>query len=328
MTAALQLYSPDDPRIPPTTTTTGAIGPEHGPTVGEIIGVYLTHSRRQGGARRANEDRKSILDRFSDSTISTFDLRLHGDLRIVEAKPFHLRLWVDAQDSWQSDWTIKRAIATVQACFNWAAKMGMIERNPFWGISHRAGKRGRPISDEEFSCMLREATDGRLRRFILFLRYTGCRPGEAASAKWTDLDLERGVVRLDEHKTARKTGEARTIYLSSLALRLLAWIKRNDGAGETIFLNACGRPWSRAALSERLAGIRERAGLAKDAKWYGNRHRYACDGILRGVELKTLSVLMGHHTTRTTEYYVSIAGQTKHMRDAAEKIFTHGKPPR
>jgi site-specific recombinase XerD len=49
---------------------------------------------------------------------------------------------------------------------------------------------------------------------------------------------------------------------------------------------------------------------------YGLRHAFGTRSILNGVDLKTLSELMGHTTTRTTEHYLHLAGQRSHLADA------------
>jgi site-specific recombinase XerD len=67
--------------------------------------------------------------------------------------------------------------------------------------------------------------------------------------------------------------------------------------------------------------------MADDAKLYGLRHRFGTTAILHGVDLKTLSELMGHTTTRMTEHYVAIAGQRQHLAEAMLKVHGPATPP-
>ena len=108
--------------------------------------------------------------------------------------------------------------------------------------------------------------------------------------------------------------------------KLLAWIRRHDRHEPWIFVNADGRPWQRYALSGRMKRLRARLGLPKDCRLYGLRHGFATKAIRMGVELKTLSELMGHTSTRTTERYVHLAGQVKHLQRALDKTF--GQDPK
>ena len=297
---SIQIYRPDQ------------LGLAGAPTVESVVDSYLRHSASQGTSARAREDRERVLGLF---------VRSFGPRAVIDLCPDDLEEWIGRQDSLKSAWSRRRWCTTINAALNWAQKKKrLIPYNPLAGVTIRPGKRGRPLTNREFAGIIREATDKRFRRLVLFLRYTGCRPGEAASARWSDLDSERGAIVLAQHKTCHVVAEPRVIYLPPQAVRLLALIARTDRQEPHIFVNGWGNPWRQNALSARMAGIRDRAGIPKDAKLYGNRHRYACDAILSGVELKTLSLLMGHTTTRTTEYYVHLAGKDAHLRSAVEKI--------
>ena len=61
------------------------------------------------------------------------------------------------------------------------------------------------------------------------------------------------------------------------------------------------------------------AGIAPEVKLYGLRHGFGTRSILNGVDLKTLSALMGHTTTRMTEHYVHVAGQREHLAAAMRR---------
>jgi integrase len=63
--------------------------------------------------------------------------------------------------------------------------------------------------------------------------------------------------------------------------------------------------------------LRGRLGLSKGVTWYGLRHRYGLMGIKNGVNLKLLSLCMGHARTQMTEHYISEAGLTHQVQQAA-----------
>ena len=100
-----------------------------------------------------------------------------GHLPLSQAKPYHLRLWVQNQARWQSNWTKRRAAATVKAAFGWAVRLGLIDDSPFSGVSFPAGERGGPMKREQFQAMLR-GTTAVVRRLLIFR--AGRRPGEMA----------------------------------------------------------------------------------------------------------------------------------------------------
>lgn len=283
-------------------------------TVQDVIDLYLAYARRRVAAR-TYENCESVLTRFCAE---------HGDALLAECKPYHLSNWIDSHAEFKSDWTICRVVRTIQRPFNWAAKGGMIPRNPFAGVGHHQGKRGRAATEDEWRAMIRCSTDSIFRRLLIFLRYSGARPGEASAAEWSFIDLEAGTLTLQEHKTVGKTREPRIVYLHPVLCKLLIWIQRHNPHPRFILTNAWFVDWKRSALSQRLKTIRRRAGLPKDLRLYGLRHKFGSDAILGGVDIKTLAELMGHRHVRTTEIYIHIAGNIPHMQKAVKKIFTHG----
>src|SRR5262249_6755978 len=142
------------------------------------------------------------------------------------------------------------------------------------------------------------------------------RPGEARLLEWSDVDLEAGELVLRRHKTVKKTGKPRRVPIHPVVLKLLIFIRRLNQPGPHVFLRHRKPPWHRARLAQRLRRAREAAGLPDDAKLYGLRHAFGTRSILNGVDLKTLSELMGHTTTRMTEHYVALAGQREHLAAA------------
>lgn len=290
------------------------------PTVGDVVALFLQHAKT--GSARAAADRKLSLDRFC---------AVNGGLRLADAKPYHLRLWVDSQSQYRSDWTIKRVISDVKRPFSWAMKLGITDRNPFLSVSHRNGERGRPVTPAEWRALL-VGSQALFRRVLIFLRFTGARPCEMAAAKWIDLDIERGAIVLHKHKTAttQAVRRPRVIVLHPVLLKLLAWQRRHlIPEQDHIFINAKGRPWTRYAIACRLKQLRKKIGLHPGCKIYGLRHKFGSDCILNGVELKTLAELMGHTSTRTTEIYVHIAGNVNHLKAALGQAFgksTHSHP--
>lgn len=265
-------------------------------TVSEVAALYLGHTKNEQAARTF-EGRERTIKAFANHC---------GAVDLSAAKPWHLRLWIDAQTKWQSDWTRKGAISTIQRCFNWALKLGIIERNPFYGVSQCEGEPGRAMTDNEFRAALR-ASSVPFRRVLMFLRYTGCRPGELAQIKPDNIDEARGVCLLNHHKTVKKTRKPRVIVLHPVAKRLCSYLIRTQFPDQPrLFVNTRGTGWTRYALACRMKRLRKRLGLPKDCKNYSLRHKFCTDAIRNGVDVMTLAVLAGHRSITTTKRYVHI----------------------
>ncbi len=297
-------------------------------TVAGVIELYLRHAQGVLDERTLYE-RKLYLQSFAEA---------HGFRRAndLDAKPFHVTVWLDSHPEWKSDWTKAHAVAIVHRPFNWAVKQRLIAANPFRGATHRPGDPRRPMTDEEFLLLLKgcegrstkksPSPAERFRELVHFLRLTGARTCEASRLKWTDIDLEGAVIVLTRHKTSRTQREPkpRVIPLTPEVVELLVTIRRRNEKGEFVFTNHRGTPWNRCSLSLRMQRARAKAGIAKEVKLYGLRHAFGTRAIVAGVDLKTLAELMGHTTTRVTEHYVHLAGQRSHLADAMRRVNGQG----
>jgi integrase len=218
-------------------------------------------------------------------------------------------------------------------------------------MSEGRGFLNRPLSDEEFQRLLRATSvwakrgrfkkprpsdikrrkrpsaGARFRQLLIFLRYTGARPGEASSLEWEDINLEKAVIVLHRHKTSRtqRVKKPRVIPLHPVVLKLLIHIRRRGEPGPLVFLNHRQTAWNRSNLSLRVRRARAAAGVPGEAKLYGLRHGFGTRSILNGVDLKTLAELMGHTTTRMTEHYVHLVGHQAHL--AAAMLRANGRRP-
>jgi integrase len=285
-------------------------------TVHEVIEMYLLQARRDLSAR-SYETVSCILRRFDESA---------GQLTLTECRPFDLQCWLNEHPEYRSEWYRRCVISTIKRAFNWACEMELIYRNPFAKMRSRGRpQRRRPMTDEEFQTLLR-GSDATFRRFLIFLKLTGCRPGEAAGMRWPDVHFEEGAVVLNEHKTARKTGRPRVIPLVPTVIKLLLWMRSHHRATSSscdtthVFTNRRGNAYSRGWLSLKMQRLRRRLELAKGVTLYGLRHRYGLMGIKNGVNLKLLSLCMGHVRTQMTEHYISEAGLTEQVQQAALQV--------
>ena len=312
MDPRLRLFSPesqdgDAGDLPPSGPPDRSAAPQ---SVREVVALYLAHNAKLYAARSLDE-RRRVLDRF---------LVAFGDRALASCSPLDLAAWVGKQRKWKSAWTRRMAVQIIQRPFNWAAHLRLIPTNPFHGFSVDEGETRRPMTDPEYRAALRHS-DALFRRVLLFLRFTGSRPGEMSQAAWPNVDWKRACVVLGQHKTRKKTKKPRVIPLTPLVLRLLRWMWRQteDHAG-LIFRNTKGNPWNRCNLSIRMQKLRWRAGIPKDCFLYGTRHAFATQGVLNGANLKLLSKTLGHERVSTLEkYYVHVDGEIDAMREAAER---------
>lgn len=239
-------------------------------------------------------------------------------LRVGDVRKLHLAKVEQVMADGFSPATVRDTIAAVQMVYNWAVRNDMLDLNPLSGYQKpAAGGRSRILTPDEFQSLLRHA-DVRFRRFLLALRFTGCRPGELRALTWTMADFDAGLWVLPKHKTVTMQREPRPriIPLPLPILRMCVLIyghgKPDD---EHVFLNAHGQPYSKDCVVKKMSRIRKRAGIEMKAGenlvLYSNRHTFATNSIGNVADTE-LAELLGHTTTRTLRRYVHLNSDRLH----------------
>jgi integrase len=308
------------------------------PLVKDVLADFL-----EIGLEDATPTRRQQCCRHVTLLCQTF-----GHLPVEELKPVAYLKWLKEQTTWRSGYTRSNATKVLKAAFNWAVRHDLIARNPLRHVTVPTGEGRRAMTDAEYRGVSRAASVF-FRRVLFFLRHTGCRPGEMASARWKHVDFDRGVVVLPSHKTAKKTGKPRVIILTPVLVRLLRFLWRQRPAElhrealrrggfaapppdereaeEFVFLSARGGRWKSSALANRFIRLRRDLGLPASTTTYGLRHAFATRAALQGLNLKATATLLGHVNPHTTaRYYTHLEGETDMLRDAATQVMQQRKP--
>jgi len=166
----------------------------------------------------------------------------------------------------------------------------LAELNPM-----RSGTGLRPYA-ERSDALKRSMQDA--HDLVVLLLDTGARYSEIANIKWSQIDLQRGEIRLWRPKVQNEgiimmTDRASAIFGARLAA----------GVGEFVFTNKRG-----AARGYRVQSIRKaikRAGLA-DCKIHTLRHTVASRLIQNGMSVYEVKSILGHTDIRTTMMYAHL----------------------
>ncbi|SHI06511.1 Site-specific recombinase XerD [Sporobacter termitidis DSM 10068] len=151
---------------------------------------------------------------------------------------------------------------------------------------------------------------------ILLCFYTGIRLGELCALKWGDIDFEAGTMsiartvsrtknfRPEENRTALLVGlpksqkSVRKIPLPAFLLKLAAGMK--PAANEEHYvLSGTAAPLDPRTYQKYFKKILLLAGV-KDRKFHAIRHTFATRALELGVDIKTLSEILGHANVSIT----------------------------
>ena len=141
----------------------------------------------------------------------------------------------------------------------------------------------------------------------------GLRKSELKDARWTDVNLDRGELRL--HKT--KNGDSRVAVLSDAMVALLASLP-SRGKSEWLFPGRSGtKPLNN--LDKPFQRIIERAGLAgTELTIHCLRHTFASWMAINGFSLVIIGTALGHRSQAMSARYSHL--NDKVMRQAGNSV--------
>ena len=213
--------------------------------------------------------------------------------------------------------SVNRKISSLKTFFNFLLKKKLINANPFADqiMPKKPISLPKSISEDDVVKLLDapkpDSLIGLRDKAMLELLYaSGVRISELVNIKFSDLDLERNII-----KVFGKGSKERLVPFGEDAAQCIsAYIderkKNKDIASiKYIFLNNRGSKISRHAFWHRLKEYCLEIGLKTDISPHTLRHAFATHLLNRGADLRSVQVLLGHSDLSTTQIYTHIAKQ-------------------
>ena len=213
--------------------------------------------------------------------------------------------------------SVNRKISSLKTFFNFLLKKKLIKANPFADqiMPKKPVSLPKSISEDDVVKLLdapkADSLIGLRDKAMLELLYaSGVRISELVNIKFSDLDLERNII-----KVFGKGSKERLVPFGEDAAQCIsAYIderkKNKDIASiKYIFLNNRGSKISRHAFWHRLKEYCLEIGLKSDISPHTLRHAFATHLLNRGADLRSVQVLLGHSDLSTTQIYTHIAKQ-------------------
>ena len=240
------------------------------------------------------------------------------------------RIEAKGQPKGLSPKTVRNIHQVISSAMDFAKAQKLIAVNPTDGcalpkLEHREMK---TLPVEQLASFLREAKESGVFEMYYIELATGLRRGELLGLKWEDLDLEQCTLRV-QRQVSRINGEVveaplktknsyRTISLGEDAVGILKEQRKKCGGSEYVFPSPTGGPISPDSVIQMLHRVLKRAGLPK-VRFHDLRHTFATVALQNGVDIKTVSGMLGHYSagfTLDTYAHVTTAAQ----REAAKTM--------
>ena len=221
------------------------------------------------------------------------------------------RLESKGQPKGLSPKTVRNIHQILSSALKLAQEQRIILTNPAEGcalpkVEHREMK---TLPVEQLQSFLREAKDSGVFALYYLELATGLRRGELLGLKWEDIDLEHGDLRV-RRQIARINGQVveaplktknayRTLPLAEDTISILKEQKKRVGSSPWVFPSATGGPISPDSVLHMLHRVLKRAGLPQ-VRFHDLRHTFATLALQNGVDIKTVSGMLGHFSAGFT----------------------------
>ena len=226
--------------------------------------------------------------------------------------------------------TVRNIHQIISSALKLANEQRLIAHNPADGCALPKAERKemQTLPVEQLTSFLREAKDSGVFALYYIDLTTGLRRGELLGLKWSDIDLEKGDLRVQRQigridgkiiEMPLKTKNAyRTLPLSADAISVLKIQKCKVGNSEWVFPSPTGGPMSPDSVLHMLHRVLKRAGLPK-VRFHDLRHTFATLALQNGVDIKTVSGMLGHFSAGfTLDTYAHVTTSAK--REAAKTM--------
>jgi integrase/recombinase XerD len=221
-------------------------------------------------------------------------------LTTEQVRQYLLHLVQDRQASW--------GMYNLHRCaFQFFFRVTLGRPESIGGIPCARNRRRLPVvlSQEELRRFFAAVYKRKHRAMFLTAYSAGLRVSELVRLQPQDIDSSRMLIRI-------RLGKGQKDRYAKLSPHLLQELRDYyricRPAPPLLFPGHIpGQPLSGNALNRLVDAVRRRAGLAKKITTHSFRHTYATHMLEAGADLRTIQMLLGHRSLRTTTIYLHVS---------------------
>ena len=232
----------------------------------------------------------------------------------AELRTASLRLYLGVlTEQGLSPSTLARHLSTLRIFFTWMEEIGHIQSNPASAL--RGPRRGRRLprflEEDEIERLLaapssEDPEEFRDRAILEVLYSTGCRVAELVALDEQDVDLRRGLVRLQGKGRKERLGMLGRPACASLERYFVSKGNRGHDRG-TLFLNRFGTRLTDRSVRRILLRCLQKADIHRHCSPHTLRHSFATHLLSRGADLRSVQELLGHASLGSTQIYTHVS---------------------
>jgi integrase len=245
-------------------------------------------------------------------------LRIVGDRPLSSLTPYHVERFLTQRLNEVSAAKVNIDYSCLKAAFARAVTYRMIPQSPFEGIKRVPIPEQQPrfLSRQEFERLFRVIHDPTTRSIVVLAVCTAMRLGELVNLRWQDVDLNAGLIQLNNRKDFRTKGRRnRVVPLNQRAKAVIMGLPR---ISEYLFVGKSRNRLLERSVSRRFKKCVRAAGLPEEIHFHSLRHTGATWLVQSNVPISYVKEILGHSSVTTTMIYAH--STTDHLRESMLRI--------
>jgi len=240
---------------------------------------------------------------------------LGSDTKLASVRRADVQRYVTERSSAVSAASVTKELNVLKHLMSLAVEWELIPTNPAHGVKGPKAPAGRVryLQPGELRAVL-EACPDWLRPIAALAVSTGMRRGEILGLRWLDIDMKNSRLLLPQ----TKNGDGRIVYINELAkqalqsIRVPRQVKPTDRVfhGESVTPENVSLSFLRACRSAEI----------HDFRFHDLRHTAASWMRMKGADIHTVAVLLGHKDLRMAARYQHLS--PAHLSEAVKLLDT------
>ena len=241
----------------------------------------------------------------------------------------------------------KNTLIKINRLFDMAIEDDIIAKNPARNISIKVAPPEKKVLNTNQANLLLEAAKCYNHRFFYhwaIALFTGMRNGELYALRWSDIDLDTGLISVSKQWTPQdglhrsKSNKSRVIPISDELKKLLIELKKNNAFTEKFYAGRSNvenefvndlilddlvlprlTEWRNGEQSRHLKAFCEKIGISP-IKFHDLRATTITNMLSHGVPLVKVMSIVGHSKMSTTDQYLRLAGVDIKKEETTNKL--------
>jgi integrase len=241
-----------------------------------------------------------------------------GDISLSEFNKIQIEDFITHRIKTGSVYCGRKDIVNIKASFKWAVNHKFIKSSPADDIKKVRAPEKLPkyFSEAEYEKLLSVIDCQIIKGIVQLALNTGLRQAEILDLRYSQIDIDKGIIILNNQNHITKSKKIRLIPLNKVAKEVLK-NKASNCVNDYVF-KINNIKVNQDYLIHKFKKFVIAANINPDLNFHSLRHTFASWLVQRGVSIYEVSKLLGHSDIKVTEIYSHLRAED--LRESVNKL--------